>query len=250
MGTSLDDGASCANTQIWSNKNGIQTIPHTPMSWSDIPVLLLNQPNDLKHNCLIIPFFGRYTKETQSKRKVHFSYEADPSVTMFSAAWNKKNLFALHKAWFVNLSARLVRVDLSGNYLEELPEELLNTLPFLEVLDVSNNKLQYLPEVTSTFTRYYTWNMILLCDWYSIYCHALFFWLWDLGHVGFLQCPNRYRNLIWKVLKKVIIKIMSVMVMITLIITLTERIGWKQRDWYFSFILKHQQICFGTFQNC
>ncbi|XP_067017125.1 leucine-rich repeat serine/threonine-protein kinase 1-like isoform X3 [Acropora muricata] len=95
----------------------------------------------------------RYTKETQSKRKVHFSYEADPSVTMFSAAWNKKNLFALHKAWFVNLSARLVRVDLSGNYLEELPEELLNTLPFLEVLDVSNNKLQYLPEVTSTFTR-------------------------------------------------------------------------------------------------
>lgn len=112
--------------------------------------------NELKHNCLIIPFFGRYTKETQSKRRVHFSYEADPSVTMFSATWNRKNLFALHKAWFVNLSARLVRVDLSGNHIEELPEELLNTLPLLEVLDVSNNKLQYLPEVTSTFTRYFS----------------------------------------------------------------------------------------------
>lgn len=91
---------------------------------------------------------------------------------MFSAAWNRKNLFALHKAWFVNLSARLVRVDLSSNYLEELPEELLNTLPLLEVLDVSNNKLQYLPEVTSTFTRYYTWNMILLP---TVFMISLFF---------------------------------------------------------------------------
>ena len=98
--------------------------------------------------------FGRYTKETQSKKKAPFTYEADPSVTTFSAAWNQKNLFSLHKAWFVNLSARLVSVDLSDNHIEELPEELFNTLPLLEVLDVSKNKLLYLPEVTSTFTRY------------------------------------------------------------------------------------------------
>ncbi|XP_068741133.1 leucine-rich repeat serine/threonine-protein kinase 1-like isoform X3 [Montipora capricornis] len=95
----------------------------------------------------------RYTKETQSKKKAPFTYEADPSVTTFSAAWNQKNLFSLHKAWFVNLSARLVSVDLSDNHIEELPEELFNTLPLLEVLDVSKNKLLYLPEVTSTFTR-------------------------------------------------------------------------------------------------
>lgn len=51
---------------------------------------------------------------------------------------------------------------------------------------------------------------------------------------------------IWfeKFKKKVIIKIISVMMMTTLVITLTERIDWKQRDWYFSIILKHQQICF------
>ena len=77
---------------------------------------------------------------------------------MFSATWNKKNLFALHKAWFVNLSARLVSVDLSENHIEELPDELFNTLPLLEILDVSKNKLQYLPEVTSTFTRYCQYN--------------------------------------------------------------------------------------------
>ena len=73
---------------------------------------------------------------------------------MFSATWNKKNLFAVHKAWFVNLSARLVSVYLSDNHIEELPDELFNTLPVLEVLDVSKNRLQYLPDVSSTFTRY------------------------------------------------------------------------------------------------
>lgn len=99
-------------------------------------------------------FFCRYTKEVQTKRKIAFSYEVDPSVTMFSATWYRKNLFALHKAWFVNLSARLVSVDLSDNHIEELPDELFNTLPLLEVLDVSKNKLQYLPEVASEFTRY------------------------------------------------------------------------------------------------
>ena len=73
---------------------------------------------------------------------------------MFSATWNKKNLFAVHKAWFVNLSARLVSVYLSDNHIEELPDELFNTLPVLEVLDVSKNRLKYLPDVSSTFTRY------------------------------------------------------------------------------------------------
>ena len=99
-------------------------------------------------------FFCRYTQEAHTKRKISFSYEVDPSVTMFSATWYKKNLFAVHKAWFVNLSARLVSVDLSDNHIEELPDELFNTLPLLEVLDVSKNKLQYLPEVASDFTRY------------------------------------------------------------------------------------------------
>ena len=83
------------------------------------------------------------------------SFEVDPSVTMFSAAWSRKNLYALHKAWFVNLSARLVSVDLSENNIEELPDELFNILPALEVLDVSKNKLEYLPEVISSYTRYY-----------------------------------------------------------------------------------------------
>jgi len=73
---------------------------------------------------------------------------------MFSAAWGRKNLHALHKAWFVNLSARLVSVDLSENNLEELPDELFNILPALEVLDVSKNRLEYLPEVISSYTRY------------------------------------------------------------------------------------------------
>ena len=73
---------------------------------------------------------------------------------MFSATWNKKNLFTVHKAWFVNLSARLVSVYLSDNHIEELPDELFNTLPVLEVLDVSKNRLKYLPDVSSTFTRY------------------------------------------------------------------------------------------------
>lgn len=99
-------------------------------------------------------FVGRYTRESQNNRRASLSYEVDPSVTMFSATWSRKNLFAVHKAWFVNLSAQLVSVDLSENHIEELPDELLNTLPLLEVLNVSKNKLQNLPEVTSTFTRY------------------------------------------------------------------------------------------------
>ena len=73
---------------------------------------------------------------------------------MFSAVWSRKNLRALHKAWFVNLSARLVSVDLSENNIEELPDELFNILPALEVLDVSKNRLEYLPEVISSYTRY------------------------------------------------------------------------------------------------
>lgn len=84
---------------------------------------------------------------------------------MFSAAWGKKNLYALHKAWFINLSARLVSVDLSENNIEELPDELFNILPALEVLDVSRNKLEYLPEVASTYSRYY---MYIIYD--MIYC--------------------------------------------------------------------------------
>ena len=99
-------------------------------------------------------FLYRYTKESQNKSRSSLSYEVDPSITMFSATWNKKNLFAVHKAWFVNLSARLVSVYLSDNHIEELPDELFNTLPVLEVLDVSKNRLQYLPDVSSTFTRY------------------------------------------------------------------------------------------------
>ena len=43
-GTSLDNGARRANTQIWSNWNRIQTILPAPTSSSDVPVLLLNQP--------------------------------------------------------------------------------------------------------------------------------------------------------------------------------------------------------------
>ncbi|XP_078364681.1 leucine-rich repeat serine/threonine-protein kinase 1-like isoform X2 [Oculina patagonica] len=95
----------------------------------------------------------RYTKETRNKRKTTLSFEVDPTVTMFSAAWDRKNLYALHKAWFVNLSARLVSIELSENHLEELPDELFNILPALEVLDVSKNKLEYLPEVISSYTR-------------------------------------------------------------------------------------------------
>ena len=98
--------------------------------------------------------FCRYTKETRNKRKTTLSFEVDPSVTMFSAMWDRKNLSALHKAWFVNLSARLVSVELSDNHLVELPDELFNILPALEVLDVSRNKLEYLPEVLSSYTRY------------------------------------------------------------------------------------------------
>ena len=99
-------------------------------------------------------FLYRYSKESQNKSRSSLSYEVDPSITMFSATWNKKNLFAVHKAWFVNLSARLVSVYLSDNHIEELPDELFNTLPVLEVLDVSKNRLKYLPDVSSTFTRY------------------------------------------------------------------------------------------------
>ena len=87
---------------------------------------------------------------------------------MFSAAWNRKNLYALHKAWFVNLSARLVSVDLSENNLEELPDELFNILPALEVLDVSKNKLEYLPEVISSYTRYYNHIQVLYVGGYII----------------------------------------------------------------------------------
>ena len=43
-GTSLHNGARCTNTQIWSNKNRIQTIPRSFTSSSQVPVLLLNQP--------------------------------------------------------------------------------------------------------------------------------------------------------------------------------------------------------------
>ena len=99
-------------------------------------------------------FLYRYSKESQNKSRSSLSYEVDPSITMFSATWNKKNLFAVHKAWFVNLSARLVSVYLSDNHIEELPDELFNTLPVLEVLDVSKNRLKYLPDVSNTFTRY------------------------------------------------------------------------------------------------
>lgn len=95
----------------------------------------------------------RYTKETRNKRKTALSFKVDPSVTMFSAAWSKKNLYAIHKAWFVNLSARLVSIDLSDNCIKELPEELFNILPALEELDVSKNQLEYLPEVISSYTR-------------------------------------------------------------------------------------------------
>ena len=43
-GTSLHNGARCTNTQIWSNKNRIQTIPRAFTSSSYVSVLLLNQP--------------------------------------------------------------------------------------------------------------------------------------------------------------------------------------------------------------
>ena len=97
----------------------------------------------------------RSTQETRNK-KTSVSFEVDPSVTLFAAAWSKMNLCALHKAWIINLSAQLVSIDLSGNQIQELPEELLNVLPVLEFLDVSNNQLVSLPEiqcVSSPFMR-------------------------------------------------------------------------------------------------
>lgn len=42
--TSLDNGTPSTNIQIWSNWNRIRSIPSTPSSSSDVPVLLLNQP--------------------------------------------------------------------------------------------------------------------------------------------------------------------------------------------------------------
>ena len=89
---------------------------------------------------------------------------------MFSAAWSKKNLYAIHKAWFVNLSARLVSIDLSDNCIKELPEELFNILPALEELDVSKNQLKSLPEVISSYTRY---NAILYGNNVFVNCKTL-----------------------------------------------------------------------------
>ena len=64
----------------------------------------------------------------------------------------------------MNLSARLVSIDLSENNIEELPDELFNILPALEVLDVSKNRLECLPEVISSYTRYIanTWCTVLV----------------------------------------------------------------------------------------
>ena len=45
--TSVDDGARCTNSQIWSNLNRIQTIPRAHPTLSNVPVLLLNQSNNL-----------------------------------------------------------------------------------------------------------------------------------------------------------------------------------------------------------
>ncbi|XP_048583428.1 leucine-rich repeat serine/threonine-protein kinase 1 isoform X2 [Nematostella vectensis] len=91
----------------------------------------------------------RYTKDANVKRKTTFSFEHDPNVNRFSVNWGHKNLHALHKAWFVDYSLNLVRIDLANNSLHELPEELLNTLPLLEELDVSNNNLVSLPEISN-----------------------------------------------------------------------------------------------------
>ena len=96
-----------------------------------------------------------YTKDAKAKRKTALSFESDPDINMYAACWASKNIYSLHKGWFVNLSARLVSIDLAHNDLEELPEELFNILPVLEELDVSHNKLIFLPEInhTNSFTR-------------------------------------------------------------------------------------------------
>lgn len=100
--------------------------------------------------------YDRYTKDAKVKRKTALSFESDPDINMFAACWANKSICSLHKGWFVNLSARLVSIDLAHNNLEELPEELFNILPVLEELDVSHNKLIFLPEInpTDSFTRY------------------------------------------------------------------------------------------------
>jgi Leucine-rich repeat (LRR) protein len=98
---------------------------------------------------------------------------------MYAACWASMNICSLHKGWFVNLSARLVTIDLAKNNLEELPEELFNILPVLEELDVSNNKLIFLPEINhlDSFTRYSTVHEYILIKLskystlYIIFCH-------------------------------------------------------------------------------
>ena len=118
-------------------------------------IIIQNFSGNVTVPSVVMPYYvDRYTKEAGNKKKASLSYEVDPSVIMLSAAWGRKNLEAVHKAWLVNLSARLVSVDLSGNQIRDLPDELLNILPALETLDISSNQLEYLPEVSSSFIRY------------------------------------------------------------------------------------------------
>lgn len=66
---------------------------------------------------------------------------------MIEAHWASKNIHSLYKGWFVNMSVVLTRIDLSNNYLQELPDELFTSLCVLEELDVSNNNLLCLPDI-------------------------------------------------------------------------------------------------------
>ncbi|KXJ22658.1 leucine-rich repeat serine/threonine-protein kinase 1 [Exaiptasia diaphana] len=91
--------------------------------------------------------FTMFTRDVKSKRKTMLSFEPDPSISMIEAHWASKNIHSLYKGWFVNLSVVLTRIDVSNNYLQELPDELFTSLCVLEELDVSNNKLLCLPDI-------------------------------------------------------------------------------------------------------
>ena len=107
----------------------------------------------MSFNC---PDVSRFTRDVKAKRKTAISFEPDPDISMIAAHWSSKNIYSLYKGWFVNLSVTLSCVDLSNNYLQELPDELFNSLCVLEELDVSNNKLICLPDLNfaECHTRY------------------------------------------------------------------------------------------------